>query len=38
MNIEAKRKSSQFSYSVTVFEIIMKFLAVVKPPSISHNP
>ena len=32
INRESKSKSSQFSYSVTVVERTMKFLAVVTPP------
>ena len=34
INREAKSKTSQFSYSVTVVKRTMKFLAVVTPPYI----
>ena len=37
INIEANRKSSQFSYSVTVSEITIKLLAFVTPPYIYHG-
>ena len=37
INREAKSKSSQFSYSVAVYERTMKFLVVVTSPYIYHG-